>query len=497
MRSFLILFFVSLAIPLLGVTSKSDSLIQYYDTTTVERWDMYAVGNLHNLYFDGDTTNYRLFREYLEDRFEAEDLLRGRITLYNFDGTRYLRLQQFDSARIILQKAVQLAVGSKDTLNEAGNRSLLGNVLYFQGKYHRAIDEWRLGAMLYKSIDRQMSAARLLSNMGAAYLNIDYHRSAYDLFKETVETIPDSLLTDETAQIAKINMGVALLSTRSFANAKVIFEDVLSEAANDHIRLLCFANLAKWATLTDNTELFYQNILSAKRYLPQHQQYSNMMEKVELEGLLNDARIDSIGQLLNDRWREWQKGEQRIDQLDISYHITYEELGGAPIVTETVIQEALNNPNPEWSNSVLYDLHRLFSLRKANREDYQSAYQSQLVADSLYNVMVDSQRQTLVYDFGERYRANTLPDKYRSLASTPQEEEPSVLSSESLLVVLLVLVVVAIVVAIWAITQVQRVTKERHALRDQEKALRQREIDFKKSIMDWEQEHPEQFRSQR
>lgn len=495
MRSFLISFFVCLAIPLLGVTSKSDSLIQYYDTTTTERWDMYAVSDLDDLYFSGDSTNYVSFRQYLVDRFESEDLLRGKLTLYNFDGTRFMRLQQFDSARIILQKAVQLSVVSKDTLNEAGNRALLGNVFYFQGKYHRAIDEWRLGAMLFKAADRQLSAAGLLSNMGAAYLNIDYHRSAYDLFKEAVETYPDSLQNEESAQVAKINMGVALLSTRSYDNARFIFEDVLAKANSDHIRFLCFANLAKWAVLTEKSDLFYQYLQSAKRHLSLNKQYTNLVKGVETEGLLQDGQVDSVRKILQQEWAAWQAAGAEIDQLNLTYHLRYEEMGGSPIITDEILATALANPNNERSNNELYDLYRLQSFRMADKGAYQQAYAAQLVADSLREIMVDSQRQTLVYDFGERYKANTLPDRYRSLASTEKEEDQS-LSSESLLVVLLVLVIVSIVVGVWAITQVQRVTKERQALRDHEKEIRQREIDFKKSVMDWEQEHPEQFRSQ-
>ncbi len=349
-----------------------------------------------------------------------------------------------DSALSYLVHARLLAQKNRDTTQLAVVQLLIGSAHYSQFSYRKGIEAWKRALALFDAIGDTVNYAKAASNLGAAYLAIGYHRSAYDLFAESYYVLPDSLQYKEPGHIATLNMGVALISIGQHKKASDIFQILLKEDISDHVALLCYLNQGEIALAENDTERLTYYIEQAKQLLPQFEYYTPQLERINIESLLLQDSIAQVKVLLQQAWEMVSQKEASCDYLWLDLIDRYEAAGGTPFIPDTTIRNLLDDKTArlhQLATTEKYYLYHIWNRRLADKGDFESAYTFLQQADSIEAAIIDSQQQTAMFDFAERYENDLKTKKIQFLVQDLSDKKRTIGLTTGVIGVLLILLI--------------------------------------------------------
>lgn len=314
-----------------------------------------------------------------------------------------------DSALLLLNDAMAIARGHADTATVARVELLRGSAYYNNASYKKAVQAWKSSLWLYDSQGDTVGYAKAASNLGAAYLELGYYRSAYDLFKESYYILPEDKRRSEPGQIALINMAVSQISIGIVQEAKHTLAYLLEVPATQHVKILCHINLAEVALLQNEPSTLQTHIEKAKQHLDDYQFYAPQIKRLDIESAIMKGQLEAASRQLQEAWSGIVKNGMGLGNI-LKLINDYEAQGGMPFLSDSTILALIDQSmgfRQEMTHAEWYALYQIGQRRQANAGNYQRAYVLAQATDSLHQALIDSQRQDLVYDFKEQ-QANIL-----------------------------------------------------------------------------------------
>lgn len=322
---------------------------------------------------------------------------------------------------------------------------------------------------------------QLYSNIGAAYLGLDYYQSAYQFFSSTLDLLTDSQAHTEYYQIAEINMGAALSKQDMLDAATQVFREVRSRAATDHVRLLYYINMASVMTEKGYHLSFEYYADSVQALIEDFQQYKNNFNSVLVSGYLGAGKPERARKYLMEM-NLLEIGEEGtfVNPEFMQYYISYVDQTGEQLLPERIVNATFSRSDfGDISLSARKNLYRLKAKWLAGRSAYQEAYYYQQQADSLYRVQVDSQLHTVIYDYGQQYKNRLLLNKNEELTQDLSDKYQSLKQARrvnALLFIFIALTVVLLIIVLVLYRKRVAINQQLLQLTAREKDLRQREM---------------------
>lgn len=405
------------SIPGWSQSSKADSLIAVYQEKPIGEYEKLAAATLKALYKSGDEEDARIFREWLEKRISDENNEHGTAYLSHLTAEQYFLSGEFDLAQEELQKSLQFYLELEDLKSWASCKLLMGNIAFFRERPFDAILQWQEAAGIYELAFDSMNTSKCYSNIGAAYLNMDYLQSAFTSFEKSTSLIPIEQRNSEAYQVARINTTVAAMKLNLFPQAQVIFEELRAQQpASEYVTFLLDMNELLMYLNTDDqpgfirlmpvvlagAETYSQHLLDVKESLARGFVHFQDPEKAKpfLEELKQSMIADSsYGTLIAlDLFVEYMK------QTD-------ENLLGIDLVGNMIDQLQFGVETKE-----ILALYQLMAFESAQKSDYKAAYRWQYKVDSIRDVLVDSVLYTQFHDFSEAYRYRAVLEERERLS---------------------------------------------------------------------------------
>lgn len=478
---------------LLGQTDSADTFILHVDTLPKGEYEYKAIAELGSLYNLKDSANYQKLRSYLDNRFERETNGLGVRTLMNFDAIQAVRAGNLTRAKTILTEVIEKCINAEDTLGWASNKTMMGNVSYFENNYKEAIDHWSEAVQLNQVLRDSMRMVRALSNMGAAYLNISYVQSAYEHFKKSIDLRPTSAPKDESYYISHINMAVCQISMKNYDAANAMLQKMQQDTAlNKHVKLLLWLNKSEVAHCLLDYESFESSMDSVEFYIDDQLQYKPVYLETRAIGYLKFGKTEEASQWMDLYYQEI--GEQYNEQDYVNLLINYADYlhhHENELLSDSLVDSWIELTDSTMDPSLRISLFQIKSDMNARDGNYKEAYDYLRLVDSLKDIQVDSVMSTTVLDYGELYRNHWLKGQNETLSTHLVEKEELLSRAQWMNLMAAIFILVTLVSVVWVYLNWKKEQKLRAQLREvnvRERALKERELEQLKEKLA-QQEH--------
>lgn len=433
-----------------------DSLIQRYNQLTFGNYEGEAVGALDRLYHR-DTIAYYQFEAYLLERFSQENNVRGLAILHNHYGFRRLSDGQYDNAETLFRQAVTYGKQIDDKRLVAENLSMVGNIAFFKGNSKLAISIWEQSITEAGSAVSPMQIASWRTNIGAAYLQMDYYQSSYRAFNDALAIFDTMVNKPENYYIAAINKAVACISLGLFDEAEVLLNRVDAPESLAHISFLLHMNRALLAVKQGDEKAFTSNADSAKALVPDFQQYEWALKEVLVEGYINFQAYKRAAPIL----REFShalttNGTNPAVMPGILLLDNWHALTGEPLLTAAEIAALLSNSNVISNPTNKLALSKMMARLAAADRNYAEAYAWYQKVDALQQVNKDSLLHNQYYDFAAALKNEELLRERDQLADNVLLTEVQLRASRTRLILLTVILGLTLLMLITGIYVWQR-----------------------------------------
>jgi DNA-binding CsgD family transcriptional regulator len=478
---------------LLGQTEVADSLVAHFDTMSQGEYEYDAIGELDYFQNQNDSVNYQRLRSYLDNRFESESNGRGVRILMNFDAIHAIRAGNLTQAKTILKEAIQKCIEAQDTLGWASNKTMMGNVHYFENDYKEAIHHWSEAVQLNQALQDSMRMVRALSNMGAAYLNISYVQSAYEHFKKAIDLRPALAPKDDSYYISQINMAVCQISLKNYDAANAMLQAIEQDTAlSKHVKLLLWLNKSEVAHCLMDYDSFESSMDSVEVYIDDQLQYKPVYLETRAIGYLKFGKPEQASQWMDLYYQEI--GEQYNEEDYVNLLINYADYlhhYKDELLSDSLVDSWIALTDSSMNSSIRISLYQIKSDMNARDGNYKEAYDYLSRVDSLKDIQVDSAMYTTVLDYGELYRNHWLKGQNETLSTNLVEKEELLSRAQWMNLMAAIFILVTLISIVWVYLNWKKEQKLRTQLREvntRERALKERELEQLKEELA-QQEH--------
>lgn len=438
------------------VFPQADSLIQYYDQLTFGNYEGQAVGALDRLYHR-DTLAYYQFEAYLVKRFRQESNERGLSILHNHYGFRKLSEGEYDNAEVLFQQAVEYGKQIADKRLVAENLSMMGNIAFFKGNSKRAISIWEQSIIEAGITVSPLQIASWRSNIGAAYLQMDYYQSSYRAFNDALAIFDTIVNKPENYYIATINKAVACISLGLFDEAEVLLQTIDAPESLGHVSFLLYMNRALLAVKQGDEKVFTSNADAAMVLVDDFQQYEWALKEVLVEGFLNFKAYQRAAPLLDEFSRALTTNGTNPEVIPgILLLDKWQVITGECLLTAAEIAVLLTNDNVIDSPTDRLALTKMMARLAAAERNFEEAYAWHQKVDALQQISMDSLQNNQYYDFAAALKNEELLRERNQLADNVLLTEVQLRASKTRSILLMVILGLTVLMLLTGIYLWQR-----------------------------------------
>lgn len=182
-------------------------------------------------------------------------------------------------------KLLQISKESKQAKNWKINMRAnyeLGIVYYSLSNPDKAIQYWKIANKMAVLVKDTFSIASSNTNIGSAYMQKGYSKSAIRYFNKARQTYENYNIINDNYWINTINIGVSYIELKDFAKARSILNRAKMSKSN-LVMYFYYINLAKLEALENNKGKFIANLERARKYLKYVKFQESMLHEVDLE----------------------------------------------------------------------------------------------------------------------------------------------------------------------------------------------------------------------
>jgi signal transduction histidine kinase len=155
-----------------------ENVLKTQKLTATERLEIYE--HLSTAYLEINLPKAILYAKEGTQLAEEEKNKDMAALLYQRQGRAYIFSNQFDSAKISLDKALEYAKLNQDSEREVEATAALGMMYNRQQSFPEALEYFMKALAYYENKGMEMEASRLLSNIGTVYENTNNHEKALE-----------------------------------------------------------------------------------------------------------------------------------------------------------------------------------------------------------------------------------------------------------------------------------------------------------------------------
>ena len=139
----------------------------------------------------------------------------------------HLRQGDYQQARTLLGRSLELYLQSEDVTGQAYALGNLGIIEYIEGNYEQALTSQHLALARYRQTDGQLGEARTLTNIGLVELRLEEFEQAAGYFQRSLE-LGRRIGAQLTQGLALAGLGSARLGQGSYEAADRCLDDALA-----------------------------------------------------------------------------------------------------------------------------------------------------------------------------------------------------------------------------------------------------------------------------
>jgi tetratricopeptide (TPR) repeat protein len=294
-----------------------------------------------------------------------------------------------------------------------------GRFYYALNNFNEAKKQWEQALIYAERLNKADDIAALNSNLGAAYMQQGFTKTAVDYFVQARQTMEKQGKYTPNYWANYINIGVAYMELGQYGVADSIFDKIRMGARTGGVTFLYFLNRSKLDGLQGLQKSFYRHIDSTYVYLGKDEEvYRKSLNEMELDFYI---QFRNAGRLKN--WVE--KHRNTLDSQDIS---TYILINRAALITEgntlSTTQDIISRKNEVVSQQSHYlsvSYHDLLAAIYESKNDFRAQIAEMKV--------ISDYRDSLRKESG----ANTLADFAALMKKSEVKKELELLKSENAL----------------------------------------------------------------
>lgn len=304
------------------------------------------------------------------------------------------------------------AKNSKDSINKIFKTAVEE---YKKGKYIDAIESWKIVLKKLSTNKDELLRVKTITNIGASYNAIGYHKSALNYFIKTDKLLKNTNPKKENYWINYLNIGVCYMSLEQYDLAKSYLDS--TENLNDHIEFLKNLNLAKWYADQGDKKTFFKYKDAIDKTISKFEIYQDPWEEMQFDFFREWNDISNLKALLT-------RQETDYNELNISLKlnfntaclIVYGKLH-EPIEKLLSYAKEVKEEKNYYLNQEYYNILKNYYLKQNNTAKY--AYYSDLSATNTKAMYVeknmmyveDFKTAQILQEFKTKYVAAQLKNK--------------------------------------------------------------------------------------
>ena len=208
----------------------------------------------------------------------------------------YRRKNNYDSAGYYSELGLAKALKIKDTANIILFYLNRGSDYYYKADYSRALNDYKISDNYYRALGFKtetdkispLDYAKLLNNMGTAYIKTGYYDSSLVFFIKSVKVKEANNASISTMIVSKINIGSIYLAIKDYKNSEIWLNDAITDATQEKdsaYMARCYANLGVlYKKVGDTTKAIdnYKNGIAINESLGDHRNLAIICQNLAL-----------------------------------------------------------------------------------------------------------------------------------------------------------------------------------------------------------------------